>query len=621
MSITLTPEGKIRLFPSGLSSTSCTITVKFKRLTDTNAAVNLISCYDDGSHLHVMGFDSTGDNVVVSANYDATISSSLGTTTTGNWESMGLVLTGTNLIGYYQTAIGGSVSTQTIAQGTTFSIQQLLIGSSYYSGFNGRIADVKIWDTALSAAEIAAEFNAQAPVKTANLISYSSLAGSDLNEASTANTSNVAYANLWDPQPEANAAVNVDAPTYGAASIILTGADTLPTSTGNVVITSNTGSSTWNISINENTTTVATVQASGTGAVTYSLQTGQDRAKFNINSSTGDVTFASAPNYETPTDVDSNNIYEVTVVATDTALTTATQTLYVTVLNVLETLTITQVTSAQNGGPLTVQVNDEANQLVTGAVLSWAGTPAGSAGATTDITGRAVVTTPSAVGTYTLNVAKGAVTGNTSVTTSLNHAPVITSNGGGSIATITGSPGITYVTTVTATDSDVGNTILYSINGGADATKFTIDSQTGILRFVSAPVATPAGDSNGDNLYIVNVQASDGLASASQTIQVLLQEVTTVSSVKAYIHRKALPESLISGIVWLNGTGGALIGDKLFEFSSLNFSPALVNNQTELVIPVPTSVSSLVAAGQTVKVYLYNTGKTTPIFPAQIYSA
>ena len=115
--------------------------------------------------------------------------------------------------------------------------------------------------------------------------------------------------------------------------------------------------------------------------------------------------------------------------------------------------------------------------------------------------------------------------------------------------------------------------------------------------------------------------ASDGLASASQTIQVLLQEVTTVSSVKAYIHRKALPESLISGIVWLNGTGGALIGDKLFEFSSLNFSPALVNNQAELVIPVPTSVSSLVAAGQTVKVYLYNTGKTTPIFSAQIYSA
>ena len=67
----------------------------------------------------------------------------------------------------------------------------------------------------------------------------------------------------------------------------------------------------------------------------------------------------------------------------------------------------------------------------------------------------------------------------------LRHAPVITSNGAG--ASVNVAENATAVTTVTATDLDAGSTLTYSIVGGADAAKFTVDANTGALSFVSAP--------------------------------------------------------------------------------------------------------------------------------------
>ena len=59
-----------------------------------------------------------------------------------------------------------------------------------------------------------------------------------------------------------------------------------------------------------------------------------------------------------------------------------------------------------------------------------------------------------------------------------NHGPVITSDQGGETATIALAENTTAVTTVTATDPDAGQTLSYSIIGGADAGKFTIGSST-----------------------------------------------------------------------------------------------------------------------------------------------
>lgn len=59
------------------------------------------------------------------------------------------------------------------------------------------------------------------------------------------------------------------------------------------------------------------VASTGSGvAVVYSLPSGTDVARFTINSSTGVLQFAVAPNYEVPTDANTDNVYELTVRAT-----------------------------------------------------------------------------------------------------------------------------------------------------------------------------------------------------------------------------------------------------------------------------------------------------------------
>ena len=64
----------------------------------------------------------------------------------------------------------------------------------------------------------------------------------------------------------------------------------------------------------------------------------------------------------------------------------------------------------------------------------------------------------------------------------------------------------TAVTTVTASDADPGATLTYSIAGGADAAKFSIDATTGALSFVTAPDHETPADAGGNNVYDVVVQ-------------------------------------------------------------------------------------------------------------------
>ncbi len=86
------------------------------------------------------------------------------------------------------------------------------------------------------------------------------------------------------------------------------------------VITSNGGGATASISMGENGTSVTTVTSTDPegDARTYSISGGADAALFSINPTTGVLTFISAPNFEAPSDVGTNNIYNVTVRATST---------------------------------------------------------------------------------------------------------------------------------------------------------------------------------------------------------------------------------------------------------------------------------------------------------------
>ena len=89
------------------------------------------------------------------------------------------------------------------------------------------------------------------------------------------------------------------------------------------VITSNGGGDTANVSVLERTAAVTTVVAADpdSPSLTYSIVGGSNSAKFQINASSGALSFVKAPNFDVPADTDHNNSYIVQVRASDGVLT------------------------------------------------------------------------------------------------------------------------------------------------------------------------------------------------------------------------------------------------------------------------------------------------------------
>jgi len=110
-----------------------------------------------------------------------------------------------------------------------------------------------------------------------------------------------------------------------------------------------------------------------------------------------------------------------------------------------------------------------------------------------------------------------------------NAPPTITSNGAGSTATLNIAENTTAVTTVAASDADAGQTLSYSLTGGADQARFSINVNTGALSFTTAPnfeAPTDTGDTAGNNTYVVQVGVSDGNGGAdTQTLTVTVTNV------------------------------------------------------------------------------------------------
>jgi hypothetical protein len=91
------------------------------------------------------------------------------------------------------------------------------------------------------------------------------------------------------------------------------------------------GASASTISVDEEQTAVAQITANE--VVSWAITGGNDAIKFSI-ASDGTITFVVAPDYETPSDSDVNNTYELVVTATDTDNNSSSQIITVTVRDV-----------------------------------------------------------------------------------------------------------------------------------------------------------------------------------------------------------------------------------------------------------------------------------------------
>lgn len=162
----------------------------------------------------------------------------------------------------------------------------------------------------------------------------------------------------------------------------------------------------------------------------------------------------------------------------------------------------------------------------------------------------------------------------------LNHAPVITSTGGGDAATLTLSENTAAVTTITVSDDPDGMPHNYSIVGGADQASFQIDPTTGALSFVVAPDFENPSDSDHNNSYVVQVQVSDGALTDLQTITVNVADVNdnapviTSATAQSVAENSTFVTSLTSTDADAVGTNPATFsitgGDDAASFTIIN---------------------------------------------------
>jgi hypothetical protein len=128
--------------------------------------------------------------------------------------------------------------------------------------------------------------------------------------------------------------------------------------------------------------------------------------------------------------------------------------------------------------------------------------------------------------------------------------PAITSS-----ASVSVPENTTAVTTITADDFNAGEVVTFALNGGADASKFAIDSATGALTFTSARDFETPQDADLNNGYEVNVTATDDGDPAQSVTQALTVTVTNVNEAPTDI---TLSPSAIAENNSANATVGTL---------------------------------------------------------------
>ena len=288
-------------------------------------------------------------------------------------------------------------------------------------------------------------------------------------------------------------------------------------------------------SFSENETGVA-YQAVGSDpentALTWSLG-GTDAARFDINAANGAVIFKTSPDFEKPGDAGGNNVYDITVTASDGALSSAAQAVAISVTNVNEAPSVTSTSTAsfaENG--MGTAYRATGSDPDAGTTLSWllSGTDAGL---------------------FNINAMSGAVTFKTSPDF---EAPG--DAGGNNVydITVTGSDGVmssaaeaVAISVTNVNEAPIGKVSFIYLGGALSATNTLSDTDgLGVVRY--------AWHSSGDAGMTWHAIAGGIDANFTPDEAVAGQLVRVVAS---YVDGSGTTESVASGSVARIGTSGA----------------------------------------------------------------
>ena len=283
----------------------------------------------------------------------------------------------------------------------------------------------------------------------------------------------------------------------------------------------------------ENSSAITTIGASDEDAnsvLSYSLfdsAGAKDEGLLSINSESGALTFKTAPNFESPTDLNADNTISITVVVSDGALSaSADYSFAISDINDIPTIASVNEHNYSEGitSLLTVEASDEdPNSTLTYSLKSGSDLVDEALFGINTASGLVAFLAapdfenPSDVGldnvyNFTVNVSDGSLTASKAMTLTVNNvdeSPVFSiasaqayaENSGGTIS-------------VVATDPEAAASgITYSLSGN-DASKFSISS-SGVLSFIAAPNYENASDFGSNNVFDVAVSASDGSLTTS----------------------------------------------------------------------------------------------------------
>ncbi|MFN3785683.1 MAG: cadherin domain-containing protein, partial [Thiothrix sp.] len=263
--------------------------------------------------------------------------------------------------------------------------------------------------------------------------------------------------------------------------------------------------------------------------------------------------FINAPDYENPKDANQDNVYIVTVIATDGVFETK-QLLLITVTDAKEnaapqiisdgggvsatltmpenqkTVTIITAVDADND-PITHSISGGADaalfQISNAGTLSFISAPDYEKPHDANQDNIYVVTVTVSDGFQSAHQTLYIVVSDVFE----NSPPIITADNGAALVKRSIDENQTFVGVVTATDPN-GEALTYSISGGTDAKFFTVDANSGALYYSAAPDYENPQDSNADNVYEVVVTVHDtGGLSASQTWQIKVRDSDDVQAV------------------------------------------------------------------------------------------
>ena len=289
---------------------------------------------------------------------------------------------------------------------------------------------------------------------------------------------------------------------------------------------------------------LATDSDTGDDVTGYAITGGADEAFFSIGATDGALTFQSAPNYEAPSDTDTNGSYVIVVQATSgagTRVRTATQTITVTVTDVggeapgkpaapdVSAASATRLSVSwsvpANAGPAITDYDHRHRTSPAGSWTAVTGTTSTALSAT--ITGLAEGTSYDVQVRATNDEGTGDWSDSGTESTDANAAPTFSSDDAFDAAENQTAAG-----TVVASDSDAGDDITdYAITGGEDRALFSVGATSGELTFDAAPNFEDAKDQGTNNQYVVEVEATSGTGTrektATQTITVTVTDVDT----------------------------------------------------------------------------------------------